>query len=92
VRYVPEGSIRRADNRIRVTAQLIDALTGTHVWAERYDRLLEDIFAVQEEVTRSIVTAIAPQVEDAEIAAAGCVRPGNLRRIRDCGASLCERV
>lgn len=78
VRYVLEGSIRRASNRIRVTAQLIDALTGSHVWAERYDRVLEDIFAVQEEVTRSIVTAIAPQIEDAEVAAARRVRPGNL--------------
>src|SRR5450830_1163075 len=78
VRYVLEGSIRRASNRIRVTAQLVDALTGNHVWAERYDRVLEDIFAVQEEVTRSIVAAIAPQVVDAEIAASRRVRPGNL--------------
>ena len=78
VRYVLEGSIRRAGNRIRVTAQLIDALTGSHVWAERYDRVLEDIFAVQEELTRSIVAAIAPQIEDAEIAAARRVRPSNL--------------
>jgi TolB-like protein len=78
VRYVLEGSIRRASNRIRVTAQLVDALTGIHVWAERYDRVLEDIFAVQEEVTRSIVAAIAPQVEDAEVAAARRVRPGSL--------------
>lgn len=78
VNYVLEGSIRRASNRIRVTAQLIDALTGIHVWADRYDRVLEDIFAVQEEVTRSIVAAIAPQVEDAEIAKARRVRPGNL--------------
>jgi adenylate cyclase len=78
VRYVLEGSIRRAGNRIRVTAQLIDALNGTHIWAERYDRVLEDIFAVQEEVTRSIVTAIAPQIEVAEISAARRLRPGNL--------------
>jgi len=78
VRYVLEGSIRRTSNRIRVTAQLIDALTGTHLWAERYDRVLEDIFAVQEELTRSIVAAIAPQIEDAEIAKARRVRPANL--------------
>ncbi len=51
VRYVLEGSIRRSGNRIRVTAQLIDALSGNHIWAEKYDRVLEDIFAVQEEVT-----------------------------------------
>jgi adenylate cyclase len=78
VRYVLEGSIRRASNQIRVTAQLIDALTGNHLWAERYDRVLEDIFAVQEEVTRCIVAAIAPQIEDAEIAKARRLRPASL--------------
>src|SRR5262245_4575417 len=66
VRYVLEGSIRKASNRIRVTGQLIDTLTGNHIWAERYDRVLEDIFAVQEELTRAIVAAIAPQVEVTE--------------------------
>ena len=64
VRYVVEGSIRKAGER----AQLIDAATGNHLWAERYDRTLEDVFAVQEEVTRSIVAAVAPQVELAEVA------------------------
>ena len=63
MRYVLEGSIRKSSNRIRVTGQLIDALTGNHIWAERYDRVLEDIFAVQEEVTQAIVAAIAPQIE-----------------------------
>ena len=66
VRYVLEGSIRRAGQRIRVTGQLIDTLSGSHIWAERYDRVLEDIFAVQEELTQSIVRAIAPQIEAAE--------------------------
>jgi adenylate cyclase len=66
VRYVLEGSIRKAVNRVRVTGQLIDALNGSHIWAERYDRVLEDIFAVQEELTRSIVRAIAPKIDDAE--------------------------
>ncbi len=66
VRYVLEGSIRRSGDRIRVTGQLIDALTGNHIWAERYDRVLADVFAVQEEVTQSIVTAIAPQIDAAE--------------------------
>jgi adenylate cyclase len=66
VRYVLEGSIRKAVNRVRVTGQLIDALSGNHIWAERYDRVLEDVFAVQEELTRSIVRAIAPQILDAE--------------------------
>jgi adenylate cyclase len=66
VRYVVEGSIRKAANRIRVTGQLIDASTGAHIWAERYDRVIEDIFEVQEELTRSIVAAIAPEIELAE--------------------------
>ena len=78
VRYVLEGSIRRASNRIRVTGQLIDALTGNHIWAERYDRVLEDIFAVQEEVTRSIVTAIAPQIDAAELNNVRRKRPESL--------------
>jgi adenylate cyclase len=67
VRYVVEGSIRKAGDRVRVTAQLIDAATGNHLWAERYDRTLEDVFAVQEELTRSIVAAVAPSVELAEV-------------------------
>ncbi len=66
VRYVLEGSMRRADQRIRVTAQLCDALTGAQLWAEHYERALEDIFAVQEELTRAIVGAIAPQIESSE--------------------------
>ena len=78
VRYVLEGSIRRTGNRIRVTAQLIDALNGNHIWAEKYDRVLEDIFAVQEEVTQAIVAAIAPQIETSELERARRVRPGNL--------------
>ena len=77
VHYVLEGSIRRAGNRIRVTAQLIDALSGNHIWAEKYDHVLEDIFAVQEELTRSIVTAIAPQIDAVEIAKTRRPRPGN---------------
>ncbi len=66
VRYVVEGSVRRAGNRIRVTAQLIDAIEDSHLWAERYDRDLEDIFAVQDEVTQAIVTAIEPQLATTE--------------------------
>jgi adenylate cyclase len=78
VRYVLEGSIRKSSNRIRVTGQLIDTLTGNHIWAERYDRVLEDIFAVQEEVTRAIVAAIAPQIESTEQLKATRRRPSNL--------------
>jgi len=66
VRYVVEGSVRRAGNRVRITAQLIDAVDDKHIWAERYDRDLEDIFAVQDEVTRATVTAIEPQLPTTE--------------------------
>lgn len=58
VRYVVEGSVRKLGNRVRITAQLIDAATGTHVWADRYDRDLTDIFALQDEVAREIVGAV----------------------------------
>ena len=74
VRYVVEGSVRRAGNRLRITAQLIEAETGSHVWAERYDRDLEDLFAVQDEVTERIVWSLAGKVAAAEIARAR--RPG----------------
>jgi adenylate cyclase len=67
VRYVLEGSVRKAGNRIRVTAQLIEAGTGNHVWAERYDRDLADIFAVQDEITHALTTALAPAIADAEL-------------------------
>ncbi|MBZ9673326.1 tetratricopeptide repeat protein [Mesorhizobium sp. ES1-3] len=63
VRYVVEGSVRKVAKRVRITAQLIEAATGSHVWAERYDRDLEDIFAVQDEVTRSIVAAVPGHLE-----------------------------
>ena len=66
VRYVVEGSVRRAGDRVRITAQLIDAPADNHLWAERYDRDLEDIFAVQDEVTHAVVTAIAPTLSSAE--------------------------
>ncbi|MEE9589343.1 MAG: adenylate/guanylate cyclase domain-containing protein, partial [Hyphomicrobiaceae bacterium] len=59
VQYVLEGSVRKGGNRLRITAQLIDAMTGKHVWAERYDREIVDIFAVQDEVTEAIVGAVA---------------------------------
>jgi len=59
VRYVMEGSVRRVGNQVRINAQLIDATTGGHVWAERYDSSLDDVFALQDKVTRSIVTALA---------------------------------
>ena len=66
VRYVLEGSVRKSGNRIRVTAQLVEAATGNHVWAERYDRDLADIFAVQDEITERVVAAIEPELYAAE--------------------------
>ncbi len=67
VRYVLEGSIRRAGNRVRINAQLIDKETGSHIWAERYDRDVEDVFDLQEEITSNVVASIAPQIEMAEM-------------------------
>jgi adenylate cyclase len=66
VRYILEGSLRKAGNRIRVTAQLVEADTGSHVWAERYDRDLADIFAVQDEITEAVTIAVAPAIAEAE--------------------------
>ncbi|CCE94911.1 adenylate cyclase [Sinorhizobium fredii HH103] len=66
VRYVLEGSVRRAADRIRINAQMIDGTTGGHLWAERYDRGLEDIFAVQDEVTRTIVNALRVKLTTGE--------------------------
>ena len=67
VQYVVEGSVRKVGNRVRITAQLVEAASGNHIWAERYDRDLEDIFELQEQVTSSVVGAIAPKLELAEI-------------------------
>jgi TolB-like protein len=67
VRYVLEGSVRNAVNRVRITGQLIDASTGAHLWADRFDGGLEDIFDLQDQVTVSVVSAIAPKMEQAEI-------------------------
>ncbi|MEJ2122368.1 MAG: adenylate/guanylate cyclase domain-containing protein [Alphaproteobacteria bacterium] len=78
VRYVLEGSVRKAGNRVRITAQLIDAASGNHVWAERYDRELEDIFAVQDEITQNIVAALGSEVASAEIQRARRKDPSSL--------------
>jgi adenylate cyclase len=67
VRYVLEGSVRKAPNRVRITGQLVDTATGAHLWADRFDGGLDDIFNLQDEVTQSVVGAIAPAVEKAEI-------------------------
>src|SRR5262249_43947425 len=66
VRYVLEGSIRRQGNRVRIAAQLIDAATAAHRWAERYDRELDDIFAIQDELARAIATVLVAHINKAE--------------------------
>ena len=78
VRYLLEGSVRKAANRVRLTAQLLDATTGHHMWAERYDRELADIFAVQDEITDQVMAAIEPQLYAAEGDRARRKRPENL--------------
>ncbi|MGY2440970.1 winged helix-turn-helix domain-containing tetratricopeptide repeat protein [Pseudomonas sp. SDO52101_S400] len=67
VRYVLEGSVRKCGNRVRITGQLIDATSGAHIWAERFEGTLDDIFKLQDQITESVVGAIAPQLERAEI-------------------------
>jgi hypothetical protein len=66
VRYLLEGSVRKGGNRVRITVQLIEASSGSHLWAERYDRDLSDIFAVQDEIREKVVAAIEPQIYAAE--------------------------
>ncbi len=78
VRYVLEGGLRKAGNRIRVTAQLVEAETGKHVWAERYDRDFADIFALQDEITTAVTIAIAPAIAGAEQRRAMRKPPGSL--------------
>jgi adenylate cyclase len=78
VRYVLEGSVRKSGNRVRVTGQLIDTASATHVWAERYDRALDDIFALQDELTMSVIGAIEPTLRQAEIERAKRKRPDSL--------------
>ena len=78
VKYVLEGSIRKAGARIRVTGQLIEGATGNHIWAERYDRDLTDIFAVQDEITEAIVAAIGPEIDQIERERAQRLPPDNL--------------
>ncbi len=67
VRYVLEGSVRKAGNRVRITGQLIDASQGTHIWAERFEGALDNLFDLQDQIAESVVGAIAPQLERAEI-------------------------
>ena len=88
VRYVIEGSVRKAGNRVRITAQLIDATTGRHVWAERYDRDLADIFELQDEMTQTIVAAVEPELGAAERERALSKPPENLDAWETCQRGL----
>jgi adenylate cyclase len=78
VRYVLEGSVRKAAGKVRITGQLIDAVTGAHIWADRFERDLTDVFALQDEVTVAVVSAIQPKLFQTEIAMAARRRPENL--------------
>ena len=78
VRYVLEGSVRKAAGKVRIAGQLIDAVTGAHIWADRFERDLTDVFALQDEVTVAVVSAIEPKLVQTEIAMAARRRPENL--------------
>ena len=78
VRYVLEGAVRKASGKVRITCQLIEAATGTHIWADRFERDMTDIFALQDDVTLAVVSAIQPKLLQAEIALATRRRPENL--------------
>jgi len=78
VRYVLEGSVRKASGKVRITGQLIDAMTGAHIWADRFDRDLIDVFALQDEITAAVVSAIQPKLLQTEIALATRRRSENL--------------
>jgi adenylate cyclase len=78
VRHILEGSVRKASEKVRITAQLIDAVTGAHIWAERFERDLIDVFALQDEVTGAVVSAIQPKLLKTEIGMATRRRPENL--------------
>ena len=84
VRYVLEGSVRKAGDKIRVTAQLIDALNGHHLWAKQYDRNLDDIFAVQDQITKEIITAMQVKLTEGEQARAAARGTDNLEAYLKC--------
>jgi TolB-like protein len=83
VRYVLEGSVRKAGSRVRITGQLIDATTGVHLWADRFDGALEDIFDLQDKVTQQVVGAIAPELDRAEIERASRRPTGNVDAVTE---------
>ncbi len=79
VRYALEGSVRRSDNRVRITGQLIETATGNHVWGDRYEGVLDDVFELQDRITEAIVGAVTPNVRAAEIRTARTRRPKDVR-------------
>jgi len=90
VRYVLEGSVRKAGNRVRNSAQLIDGESGNHIWAETYDRELEDIFAVQDEITQAVAGGVGPELRHAEAARAKIKSPENLGAWDFCQRGLAQ--
>src|SRR5205814_5632894 len=78
VRYVLEGSVRKGGNRVRITGQLIDALTGTHIWADRFDGLIEDVFALQDKIAVSVAGVIEPALQAAEVRRSAAGPPTDL--------------
>jgi adenylate cyclase len=88
VRYVLEGSVRKAGDKVRITAQLIDALKGHHLWSERYDRNLNDIFTVQDEITKKIITALQVKLTEGEQARTASRGTNNLDAYLKCLQSL----
>ena len=92
-RYVLEGSIRKSKKRVRVNAQFIDASNGHHLWAEKFDREVDDIFAVQDEITHHIAATIAPELEKAELERVSTARPSDMTAWGYClqGRALLEK-
>jgi adenylate cyclase len=78
VRYVLEGSVRKAGNRLRITAQLLEAETGAHLWADRYEGGLEEVFDLQDQITEKVVGLVEPSVRQSEIEHSRRKRPENL--------------
>ena len=90
VRYVLEGSVRKSSGRVRITAQLIDALSGAHLWADRFDGLLEDVFELQDNVASSVAGVIEPALQAAETARSAGRPTTDLTAYDHLPARLCD--
>ena len=82
VRYILEGSLRKAGDRVRITAQLIDAISGAHLWADRYDGVVDNLFDFEDQIAERVAGAVRPSIRTAEIALARGKRPEKPRRLR----------